>query len=156
MARAFGYVALIPLAVASMWVVTACSTRSTCPDTCAAGCTDVQKDALNCGGCGKLCDTQLCYEGECISTCPAGTWKCETTCVNLNDDVDHCGACGHSCNGGTCSDGKCVCPPGANLCDNACVDTNSDTNHCGACGVACLPGLSCVRGACECVGTECR
>lgn len=80
-----------------------CGTGGQCAEACDASgncggglaccspiCVDLANDPLNCGGCGKTCDTNnsigaSCSSGVCMySSCPAGRADCDKTAPNLN------------------------------------------------------------------------
>jgi hypothetical protein len=107
-----------------------------------------QTDAMNCGGCGKVCAS-----GE---SCCAGK------CANTTRDTNNCGACGSVCaTGSSCSDSKCAvptvpdacqpaCAAGQTCCGSSCVDTRTNLQNCGTCGSACSGGTqpACCDGRC--------
>jgi hypothetical protein len=131
---------------------------------CDGGCTEVDSDSQNCGGCGVVCTNGLgCTNGYCnavlscdqfitwfelgsnIYNCvgdaaPWGGMCCGTSCVGYSDDLN-CGECGWACPSGShCSlAGGCEFPDGgeANGCDAG----------------PCPPGTTCADG--ECIRTDC-
>lgn len=128
------------------------------PGTQACGelCIDTSADALNCGGCGKVCSAgQSCNDGVC-STCAKGVAECASGCAILSSDNNNCGMCGKACGAGAlCMGGVCSCAPGDLSCGGACVAAN-DPKNCGQCGVDCVAlGQVCSATGCSatCEGT---
>lgn len=86
---------------------------------CDGACVSYLTDAANCGDCGITCAPgEICSDGVCLSSCPAGWVFCGDDCVDLASDVDHCGECGETCryicdDGFTpfCDQGTCGCAP---------------------------------------------
>ena len=119
---------------------------------CSGICTDISKDAQNCGVCGTKCeDGQACVAGKCSSTCPTGQTTCDGACVDPLTDGKNCGACGTKCvDGQVCAAGKCAANCGATLtdCSGKCVNTTNDRTNCGACATACKADEACVSGKC--------
>jgi cysteine-rich repeat protein len=63
---------------------------------CGGVCTDLMTNAMNCGGCGIVCDAgQTCSQGIC--NCQAGLVMCAGNCVDVMSDPVHCGACSAPC-----------------------------------------------------------
>jgi hypothetical protein len=114
------------------------------------GCRDFTSDPNNCGGCGFVCPSGVCFEGNCYpgvagadcaseGGCPAGTVCASGYCV-----------------AGPCNFGSgpwCAAPDGAlGLCclvtenSGTCVDPMNDPSNCGGCGIACA---SCTNGKCS-------
>lgn len=121
-------------------------------ETCGgAGCTDLQSDPANCGGCGVVCPTgAACASGAC--QCAQGE-ACGGTCVNTASDPQNCGACGVACNPAqVCSLGACsgMCAAGLLKCGSSCVDAMSDPSNCGDCGISCGATGTCDAGMCTC------
>jgi hypothetical protein len=103
----------------------------TCPNTTCllptggTTCTDLARDPMNCGACGKVCPGgYYCGGGNCqsvnqpdggtMTTCPVGVSQCTLAgspsyCADLLHDPRNCGSCGFAC-GATqsCMDGKCL------------------------------------------------
>ncbi|MBN1773391.1 MAG: hypothetical protein JXB32_19170 [Deltaproteobacteria bacterium] len=133
-----------------------CSTQATddCPAGerwCPDGCTNVQTDRSNCGGCGNVCPAgQLCQAGVCA--CPSGQQLCAGECFNTQTNPLHCGTCGNACDPGqTCTNGVCSgnCPTGQTSCGGVCTNLQNDPDNCGDCGNACGAGEPCFDGACQ-------
>ncbi len=144
---------------------------------CCAGqpCIDLQTNPLNCGTCGKVCDSsEVCSNGMCAcrngghdDICTAGQHCCSDGCHDTLTDPNNCGGCGIVCQAGeTCSMGQCLCGPallmcssGQSCCTSGCSDTVNDANNCGKCGHQCQPGNACHNGLCDgecspaCTGT---
>jgi len=100
-----------------------CSTGET---MCGGGCVDLQRNASNCGSCGRACgEVEACTDGACTSTCAAPRTLCgtgaSTRCVDTRSDVEHCGRCGMACGmGRACTAGSCAAA--------ACMTSASDCN----------------------------
>ena len=100
-----------------------CSTGET---MCGGGCVDLQRDARNCGSCGRACgEVEACTDGACASTCAAPRMLCgtgaSTRCVDTRSDVENCGSCGMACGAGrACTAGSCAAA--------ACMTSASDCN----------------------------
>jgi len=132
-------------------------------------------DAMNCGGCGKVCPavhgTPMCVSSTCAIECDDDWGDCDedplTGCEASIGDVENCGGCGKSCpsNEGTpfCLDGKC----GATICDDGTGDCDGDTEcetsldddpkNCGRCGHICAAAngtVDCVKGECVLSGCD--
>lgn len=125
-------------------------------DDCGGLCTDLGRDALNCGMCGSRClSGEVCESGRCTSTgfdagCLGGTTDCGGYCASLESDRENCGACGHACPFElTCPLGECVCPGGGQPCDGSCSHPFDDDRNCGGCGVACPAGQTCRKRFCQ-------
>jgi hypothetical protein len=63
---------------------------------CGGGCTDINTDPGNCGGCGRLCRGGRCQNGGCVCSQPTPT-NCNGTCTSLLNDPSNCGQCGRQC-----------------------------------------------------------
>lgn len=136
-----------------------------CNASVADGCEiNAASDALNCGGCGKVCSlanaTAVCSASAClVGSCNAGWGDCDgkasTGCeANLSSDPLNCGGCGKACGpSDQCIGGACtlVCQGGQTDCNGACVDLQTDASNCGTCGKACAPNEACISGACSVV-----
>ena len=156
----------------------ACSeTQADCDGIPGNGCeTDLKKDALHCGACGKSCpggvnSVGVCVQGQCALACNTGFASCDgdlsNGCeTNVNTSVDHCGFCGNGCTQGggapaLCLGGQCTLQCASTLRDcnlvasDGCeVDTSKDPKNCGTCGNVCEGGGECLQGTCECAGTS--
>lgn len=145
-----------------------------CMVMCGGACTDLQRDALNCGSCGRACSTartnsiSVCAAGTCEVRCAEGYGDCDGNVANgcevaTTASAAHCGGCGRACPtranaGAACVDGACgfTCGAGFADCDgdgsNGCeVATTTSATHCGACGNVCRvanAAAACVAGAC--------
>lgn len=146
-----------------------------CDGNPANGCeTDFNRDALNCGACGRTCFLAnagaICADGRCaITACNAGWADCDHNpdngCeTNIRDDAANCGACGNACsvaahaasmwcNGGHCAVTSCE-SQWAN-CDgsptNGCeVNIQTDARNCNSCGFTCATNMMCSSGGCVC------
>ncbi len=87
---------------------------------CPRGCTSLDDDPTNCGGCDRVCP---------------GMYRPHFSAI-----------CTHGVCGGQCSDGYADCDK---IAENGCeVDTRVDNRNCGACGHACLPDQACSAGKC--------
>ncbi len=127
------------------------------------------------GQTGEKCPSErpICFNGECILTCPDGQEQCGSTCVLTASDINNCGECNKHCefkNGlAYCSSGKCElagCISGFADCDddeeneenNGCeTNIKTDHNNCGVCGHKCdflNADSECVDGKCQI--TECK
>ncbi len=142
-----------------------CTGKEQC---CNTGCTDIDTDPNNCGGCGDPCGPgQTCQGGVCQTppncnggpVCTNGEQCCAAGCTNLQTDPNNCSACAFACaTGDTCSGGKCTppttcnggpaCPTGETCCPNGCFDETSDNNNCGGCGVVCTAPSTCIDSTC--------
>ena len=128
-----------------------------CPEyqlVCDGVCTDVSRDASNCGTCGAECDAdEQCLAGRCRDECDERETLCADGCVDILANDDNCGSCGNECGPGrSCVDGDCTgmgCGPGLQRCGDACVDTSEDPDHCGECFVECGEGMRCENNTCE-------
>ncbi len=117
---------------------------------CNGLCVDTQRDADNCGDCGKKCPHGVgCVKGACTLTCTGGLQKCGDACSDVQHDPQNCGACGKACmppanSVPTCTGGTCasLCQMGFQDCnakpEDGC-ETNlaSDPAHCGGCATHC-------------------
>lgn len=92
------------------------------------GCTDLERDAQNCGACGYTCPSApnargVCVHGRCETECAPKTADCnglrDDGCeVDLDKDPRNCGGCGAMCDvaagqpcvGGFCLTGECEGP----------------------------------------------
>ena len=129
---------------------------------------DLASDALNCGGCGRVCTgnggSPSCVSGRCSITCAAGRGDCDGNpangCEATFGDPTSCGSCGRACPSSTplcVREGErfhCApdCTPPLVPCGGVCVDRSSDLANCGACGRACFNDPS---GTLECIGGRC-
>ena len=125
-------------------------------------CADLTSDPLNCGTCGKTCETtQSCQASECIDVevvCDSEDFTaCFGVCANLKNDVNNCGACAKACAYDEhCVEGECQkaildedCHKfGYEPCYGHCINTYSDADNCGACNVACQKNEICNKGKC--------
>jgi hypothetical protein len=85
-----------------------CAPLATC-DTCV----DLRSNRLNCGECGRECDsTEECVNGSCEVTCASrGLYDCSGVCTNLRE-TEYCGGCFYSCGDGeVCPYGYCMPDP---------------------------------------------
>jgi hypothetical protein len=132
-----------------------------------AGCVDIMRNAVHCGGCGNACGhDEACLSATCVQfdppdvTCTeAGLSQCAAGgCANLRSDPKNCGWCGYRCwSGDICQDGICVietCPADTIRCGNVCTDTNLDAGNCGRCGRRCQFPLICCSGTCVDIATD--
>src|SRR5205807_530223 len=121
---------------------------------------DPSQDALNCGGCAKVCSnshaTPSCASGLCNSICDLGYSDCNNDkltdgCETLTTaDANNCGGCGRKCSANNIAAPACA----ASVCSGACntgfadcnankqtdgceINVNTDINNCGICGKAC-------------------
>ncbi len=122
---------------------------------CSATCVDLQRDARNCGTCGRACaSNEACVAGACSVSCQIGQTECSGSCRDLMTDVANCGACDSPCAAGQlCSVGSCAasCGTGLTDCGGSCVDVMSNPAQCGTCGNSCAPGEYCRGGGCVAV-----
>ncbi|MBN1652372.1 MAG: hypothetical protein JXA30_01205, partial [Deltaproteobacteria bacterium] len=149
------------VAVAVAFVCSGCSSDSdeSCPEPgqllCPTSdgqktCTYPDRDANNCGACGRSCPTGMyCQASECV--CAPGSEECTAgVCANLKTDPFNCGACNNVC--GTdkpfCNNGTCAvaCAASLTACGNSCVNTATDPSHCGGCNRVC--NGTCAGGVC--------
>jgi hypothetical protein len=149
--------------------VPGCTDDSRCaaPAKCCGGqCTDVTKDALNCGACGTACNathaSASCTGGMCAAgMCRPGWADCNMDpkdgCeVKLDFDVNNCGACGTVCKIPNATAGCGPAPMGMSGCylqactygfddcngdvkDGCETSVTSDVKNCGGCGMVCPP-----------------
>ena len=168
---------------------TAGACQATCDSplaTCSKGsfdlCTDLRRDAMNCGRCGGECPSVLnadatCVGGACSWACRPGFTNAMDSerryyCANLKTDRQNCGRVGNECKfvtGGasSCVDGKCLATcddRGMTACTSfnpitgtpslQCQDLASSGSHCGACGNACRDPLF-GNGFAYCVNSAC-
>lgn len=148
-----------------------CSTAMPDPDGCE---TDIARDPMNCGGCGRVCaqtnGTSGCVKGACqIFACKPGYGNCDGNDLNgceqdTTRSVDHCSACNLKCqvnmaqhvSGVSCKTSSCAivgCTGTFQDCDgqynNGCeADTDSSLDHCGRCNSPC-PKKPNATGTCE-------
>ncbi|MEZ4570631.1 MAG: hypothetical protein R2849_09955 [Thermomicrobiales bacterium] len=130
-----------------------CTDCTACPGTdesnfcCQGGCTNLDTDANNCGGCGQAC--------------APGQQCCNGVCLDILSNASNCGKCGNACpEGEGCINGICTPPvEGACVgcdetdlanycCDGVCLDLLNDVQNCGGCGLACFSGQICCDGVC--------
>ena len=154
--KLFALFAVLSVASCSDPVAGTIDTTTSCASpmaTCEQQCVDLQRNALNCGACGRRCaNAESCMMGACRVSCPSGQDACSGVCVNQQSNALNCGACGNRCPmGQSCASGGCVagCPPPLATCGGECVDTQSDARYCGGCGNACAGGQSCSGGRCS-------
>lgn len=150
-------------------------TSKTCgPQSCAAGCCDVQGQCQNgttnnaCGSGGGLCSAcpigAYCISGKCTScdqnTCPTGC--CQGDQCMPGNTSSACGRGGLSClvckGGESCVDGQCSttgpCDPiscSTGCCQGGQCLPGTAQDACGTGGLACVPCLTdqlCVEGEC--------
>jgi hypothetical protein len=163
-----------------------CTGGRTCVDSvcqCPAGqtfcgsvCVNVQTDPMNCGQCGRACQTPT---GTTTNTCAGG--MCNPACGTLRDSCDmepwdgceenlasnnaHCGACGRACQTAasahvttnTCNaSGVCVaaCATGWDSCDSepwdGCETDITSVTNCGLCGRDCADAACGTTGSTSC------
>lgn len=77
-------------------VLAGCGGKSVCAGFCNGACTAIDRDPLNCGTCGARCPTGICYQKQCVGSCPSGTAQCGGTCADIKNDALNCGQCGNS------------------------------------------------------------
>jgi len=145
------------------------------PNTCCKSeCVDTAQDPLNCGKCGRVCESAshgigTCVEGKCTFECGQGFADCnllsEDGCeVDIVTDTAHCGDCDTiclfanavpKCEGGVC--GIMTCAQGFADCnrmlaDGCEVNLGTDPENCQTCGNVCAPGPNakpdCLAGTC--------
>lgn len=123
-------------------------------EVCPSGCVNTTTDPLNCGMCGKGCETgAFCMDGQCVRVCSGGLMACGASCIDPATDLMHCGGCDRPCpEDRACRGGSCVCPDRYSECHSACIDTDTDRNNCGICDRACEADEICNTGSCECAG----
>jgi hypothetical protein len=130
---------------------------------CSGSCTDPSSSRAHCGASGDCTNTgagnsagmacapgNICADGSCVLSCPAGSAPCGGRCVDPRTDNAYCGASGDCTNlgagnsagtacgvGSPCVAGVCqvVCNGAQTSCNNACVDFTTDPNNCGGCSV---------------------
>src|SRR5262249_11407381 len=100
-----------PACVGGACVVGSCDDgRLDCDRMSENGCeVDGRTDAMNCAGCGTVCDVAhgmaVCQEGVCaLGSCTPGWGDCNKSGLdgcesNLGQDSTNCGTCGHACSG---------------------------------------------------------
>jgi hypothetical protein len=145
-------------------------TPNACPSAAGGSfCTDLTRDAGNCGACGHLCTSgTICMGATCVlgsTTCAAPAQACtdkasgQTYCTDTTRDPGNCGACGNTCptnaicTAGTCQGGGGIYP-GLAACPGTggapmCTNLFSDAANCGACGTVCAAGQGCYGGQCS-------
>lgn len=129
---------------------TVCPMGASC---CGAWCSKLTDDPLNCGQCGKSCQSdEYCVNGQC--ECRPGFTLINGDCRNTQTDVNNCGMMGTFCSGANdlCESGACVgdcIGAGHFKCDDGCVNYNTDVEHCGQCDNArCDTDELCSEGNC--------
>ena len=136
-----------------------CDTGTICQGStcvCASGFVSCSGQCVpsNTDHCGTSCAAcpsgNVCNDGQCSSSCAAGSTMCMDGACSSNTDSGHCGSSCTVCSGGaTCNNGACTCAvSGQQNCDGTCIDTSSNINNCGSCGNACGSGQSCSNGTC--------
>ncbi len=137
-------------------------------ENCGGTCQDTTSDPFNCGGCGNVCVSGSCIEGDAgvgVCNCPPPYSQCGPDCVDTYSDINHCGNCDYDCTivgpGLTelnCNLGRCYCGPtgqGTICSDGTCANLGRDADNCGTCGNVCLaPATDCVNGTCTCPDSE--
>lgn len=158
-----------------------CASDDNCPAgwaCCGGVCDNVAVSALNCGGCGRACESPfLCASGSCeVADCGVGHAECDgdtsDACeTDTQSDPQNCGECGKDCGADLCSGGRCTkmeCDPGSADCDsspdNGCETNLADVDDCTMCGAVCsgvhgTPGcdaegcsIACAEGFGDCDG----
>jgi len=134
---------------------------------CPTGCADFKNNALNCGGCGKICpvsDAGLpqgngnsldagvpppdagtpwdlgapsCTQSMCGIGCSNGKTNCGGVCVDTSQMHDFCGNCTTACADTEWCTLGTCCKIGQTSCNGMCVDLGSDPANCGKCGFQC-------------------
>ncbi len=141
-----------------------------------SGC-EAEGALLNCGGCGRRCDTTTgtpsCTGGKCSYVCVDGKLDCDQSAFNTNGcetsktSPFSCGSCDNVCDTSRsnpdpttpCDGTKCryaSCKPGFLNCDTSGVDKNGcetaiSAANCGACGTQC----DTTTGTPSCSGAKC-
>ena len=133
---------------------------------CASGCTNVDTDPYNCGGCGRACVYGApCVGGVCEATCNGGPvctgvdTCCYTGCTDTQTNPNNCGGCGYACPPNfTCVASTCTPPITCNggppcsgvqqCCPSGCVDIDTNPDNCGKCGLVCPTSYTCVAATC--------
>jgi hypothetical protein len=143
---------------------------------CGAGCTDLSRDAGNCGTCGLACDAangHSCVGGFCTRPAAPTCIALGGQCVGI--DLPCCGndptlgyntvlCCTDLTGAGYCTDvtGRFLCPDpgvpatgcpvGMTDCGGFCTNLATDHGNCGMCGQRCSqvcgPDCNCTNGAC--------
>jgi hypothetical protein len=129
---------------------------ASCAGACCGGkCVNLQRDAANCGACGKLCG----FGGRCeAGVCKCGPFAkdhCNGVCTDFRYDPGACGGCGAAY---VCGSGLPNCCPGKAIKTGICTNRMFDGDNCGQCGLACAGGKTCQSGKCRCPQgtTECK
>lgn len=166
---------------------TKCVSQACAPSGCSGGYDDcdqapsngceqaIRNDPLNCGACGKTCDTtnvaSLSCTGQfgagCSPFCVLGYANCNGSPISddgcetdVRSNATHCGSCNNDCTtrGFACTNSQCGCND-----NNDCRGQGSSSATCQAgglcnCGGAdCRQGETCRQGGCTCNGGKaCR
>ncbi|MBN1769695.1 MAG: PD40 domain-containing protein, partial [Deltaproteobacteria bacterium] len=156
----------------------ACATSCPGPQIeCGGSCVDPDTDRAYCGASGDCtgaeagaacADGEVCVDGACATSCPAGQLVCDEACVDPLVDRQFCGATGDCTGaeaGAACAEGeicdgtgvcRASCSTGLVACGGACIDPESNPSYCGAsgdcsgagAGAVCTATQACVAGSC--------
>lgn len=133
---------------------------------CGAVCTYTDRDAANCGACGRsVADDAyhsdvVCRQGRpacadpATTVCPAQAPSAGFQCVDLTRDGRNCGACGNFLINASCTNGTPTCPGQVPVRDSdsdgrtgwRCADLASDAKNCGAVGHSCAADIPNTKG----------